>query len=135
MGLRLLGFYDSLHFFPNASLSIKVPMSNDPERVSFTHLLLSRCMTLDKSLNHGFSFFFYRTEIMILPYQLHGIIVLNEKIFGTVFWKLLHAFQILNRETQLLFSLLKGEWRLREWQRSGRNAGRLIILGTPRVKW
>ena len=132
MGLRLLGFYDSLHFFPNASLSVKVPMSNDPERVSFTHLLLSRCMTLDKSLNHVFSFFFYRTEIMILPYQLH---VLNEKIFGTVFWKLLHAFQILNRETQLLFSLLKGEWRLREWQRSGRNAGRLIILGTLRVKW
>lgn len=97
------------------------------------HLALSRCMELGPS--HGFSFFFYGTEIMMISCQLHRIIVLNEKIFRTVLQKLLHGLHMLNKETQLLAPLVKGERRLRECRRSGRSVGRLIILGTPRVKW
>ena len=71
----------------------------------------------------------------MLPCQIHRIIVFNEKILGTVLCKLLHGLHVLNKGTQLLVPLVKGERRLRECRSHGRSVGRLIILGTPRVKW
>lgn len=116
-GLRLLGLYAFFHFLPNASVFQRAMIHK--EALS-THLPLSRCMTLDKSRNRGFSFLSYGTEIMVLPCQLHGVIVLNEKILGTVFWKLLHALHMPDREAQPPVSLVKGERRLRERRRDKR---------------